>query len=124
MIIGTGIDIVKINRIEQAINRTEGFINGVFTDSEIEYFKKKNNRSDTIAGFFAAKEAVSKALGTGIRGFRLTDIEIKTDALGKPEINLSNKVIELFKLSSYRVHLSISHTDEDAIAFVVLEEVI
>ena len=123
MIVGTGVDIVKVDRIEKVVNRTSSFLKGSFTDNEIEYINKKKNKYETIAGFFAAKEAMSKALGTGFRGFRLTDIEIITNDLGKPEILLSEKIQELFKLKSYRAHLSISHTKDDAIAFVVLEEV-
>lgn len=121
MIIGVGVDIVKVERIKKSINRTESFLTKVFTEKEVDYFKKKNNNYETIAGYFAAKEAVSKALGTGIRGFRLTDIEICNDYLGKPEIHLSEKIKKLNKLEAYKAHLSISHTSEDAIAFVVLE---
>lgn len=123
MVVGTGVDIVKVNRIEKAVNRTEGFLKKSFTTKEINYFSIKNNKYETIAGFFAAKEAMSKALGTGIRGFRLNDIEIITNDLGKPEIFLSDKIEKLFNLKSYKVHVSISHTNEDAIAFVILEEV-
>lgn len=121
MIIGIGVDIVKVERIKKSIGRTESFLKKVFTEKEIDYFKKKNNNYETIAGYFAAKEAMSKALGTGIRGFRLTDIEICNDSLGKPEIYLSEKIEKLNNLKFYKAHLSISHTNEDAIAYVVLE---
>ena len=123
MIIGVGVDIVKVDRIKKVVSRTECFISKVFSENEIEYFNKKNNNFETIAGYFAAKEALSKALGTGIRGFRLTDIEIRNDVLGKPEIILSEKIKKINNISEYRAHLSISHTSEDAIAFVVLEGV-
>lgn len=123
MIKGIGVDVVKVQRIEKAVNRTKGFIKGVYTDKEVEYFNNKVNKYETMAGYFAAKEAISKALGTGIRGFRLTDIEISNDNLGKPEVILNDKIVNLFNLKSYKAHLSISHTSEEAIAFVVLEEV-
>lgn len=123
MIIGIGVDIVKVKRIEKALVRTEGFCKGVYSSEEIAYFSKKSNKYETAAGFFAAKEAFSKALGTGIRGFRLTDIIIKNDSLGKPDIYINDKVRNKFKLFNHKIHLSISHTDEEAIAYVVIEEV-
>lgn len=123
MIIGIGVDIVKVKRIKKALERTEGFCKGVFSLEEIAYFSNKNNKYETAAGFFAAKEAFSKALGTGIRGFRLTDIVVKNNSLGKPDIYISNKIKNKFKLEGNKIHLSISHTDEEAIAYVVIEEV-
>lgn len=123
MIIGIGVDIVKVKRIKKALERTEGFCKGVFSLEEIAYFSNKNNKYETAAGFFAAKEAFSKALGTGIRGFRLTDIVVKNNSLGKPDIYISNKIKNKFKLVNHKIHLSISHTDEEAIAYVVIEEV-
>lgn len=123
MIIGIGVDIVKVKRIKKALERTAGFCKGVFSLEEIAYFSNKNNKYETAAGFFAAKEAFSKALGTGIRGFRLTDIVVKNNSLGKPDIYISNKIKNKFKLVNHKIHLSISHTDEEAIAYVVIEEV-
>ena len=123
MIIGIGVDIVKVKRIKKVLERTEGFCKGVFSLEEIAYFSNKNNKYETAAGFFAAKEAFSKALGTGIRGFRLTDIVVKNNSLGKPDIYISNKIKNKFKLVNHKIHLSISHTDEEAIAYVVIEEV-
>ena len=123
MIIGIGVDIVKVKRIKKALERTEGFCKGVFSLEEIAYFSNKNNKYETAAGFFAAKEAFSKALGTGIRGFRLTDIVVKNNSLGKHDIYISNKIKNKFKLVNHKIHLSISHTDEEAIAYVVIEEV-
>ena len=92
MIIGIGTDIIEIDRIEKAINRNNGFLDKVFTAREIEMFKERNMRSEVIAGNFAAKEAVSKALGTGFRGFSLGDIEILRDQLGKPIVYLSDNI--------------------------------
>ena len=74
-----------------------------------------------MAGNFAAKEAVSKALGTGVRGFGLKDIEILRDELGKPIVEVSDKVKELIKVNNYLFNVSISHNRTCAIAFVVLE---
>lgn len=122
MIKGIGTDIIKVERVKKAVERTEGFLSKVFTTNEINYFKNKNNSYETLSGFFAAKEALSKALGTGIRGFRLTDIEVCHDKLDKPEIVLSEKIKDKFKLDNCNIYLTISHTSEDAIAFVIIEE--
>lgn len=121
MIKGIGTDIVKVERINKIINRTSTFLEGAFTKEEISYFNNKKNNIESIAGTFAAKEAVSKALGTGFRGFGLKDIEIIRNEYGKPEVKLSDKIVELFELTDYKIHLSISHSSDDAIAFVVLE---
>lgn len=121
MIVGIGTDIVKIDRIGNSIIRTRNFLSGVFSEEEIDYFNSKKNRTESIAGNFAAKEAVSKALGTGFRGFRPKDIQILRDDLGKPIVKLDKKIEEKFKLDNYNIHVSISHTDDDAIAFAVLE---
>lgn len=123
MIIGIGSDIVEVERIEKVIKRTKSFLKGAFTEKEIDYFSGKKNKYESIAGIFAAKEAVSKALNTGIRGFKLKDIEIVHTELGKPIINLSEKVINKFQLENCRVHVTISHTDKNAISFAVIEEV-
>ena len=121
MIIGIGTDIIEINRIERAINSNKNFIKKVFTEKEIEMFNKRNMRSEVIAGNFAAKEAISKALGTGIKGFSLVDIAILRDEFGKPIAHLSN-VIEKIINKEYRLNISISHNKTSAIAFAILEE--
>ena len=121
MIIGIGTDIIEIDRIEAAINNNKNFIKKVFTEKEIEMFNKRNMRSEVIAGNFAAKEAVSKALGTGIRGFSLIDIEVLRDEFGKPVAYLNN-VIENIINKKYKLNISISHNKTSAIAFAILEE--
>lgn len=126
MIIGIGVDIIEIERVEQAIQKNKNFINKLFTEEEINYFNNRNMNSEVIAGNFAAKEAVSKALGTGIRGFSFKDIEVLRNKLGKPEVTLHNgaKLIGsklVRNNSSLRIHLSISHNNSSAIAYAVLE---
>ena len=121
MIIGIGTDIIEIDRIEKAINRNNGFLDKVFTTREIEMFKERNMRAEVIAGNFAAKEAVSKALGTGFRGFSLVDIEILRDQLGKPIVYLSDNMKKIIN-AKHKINVSISHNRTSAIAFVVLEE--
>jgi len=121
MIIGIGTDIIEIERIEKVINRTNSFIEKSFTNNEIEYFKSKGLKGNVIAGNFAAKEAISKAMGTGFRGFGLKDIEVLRDKLGKPIVKLSDKIYELLDIKEFNIHISISHSKENAIAYAVME---
>lgn len=121
MIIGIGTDIIEIERIEIAVKRTKGFINKLFTENEINIFESRGFKSEVIAGNFAAKEAVSKALGTGFRGFGVKDIEILRDELGKPVVNLNSNVYEILKRKDVNIHLSISHNRTSAIAYAVME---
>lgn len=122
MIIGIGTDIIEIKRIECALERNSSFINKLFTENEIDYLKSRKMRPESVAGRFAAKEAVSKALGTGIRGFEFKDIEIDKNTLGKPIVSLRGEAKKLGeKLGNYKIHLSISHSKENAIAYAVLE---
>ena len=89
--------------------------------NEIEYFKLKGLKGNVIAGNFAAKEAISKAIGTGFRGFGLKDIEVLRDELGKPVVNLSDKIYKLLDVKEFNMHISISHSKENAIAYAVME---
>ena len=123
MIIGIGTDIIEINRIEKAIERNKNFLEKVFTVNEIEMFKKRNMRFEVIAGNFAAKEAISKAIGSGFRGFSLLDIEILRDDLGKPRVYLNENIDKIIK-RRYIVNVSISHNKTSAIAFALLEELL
>lgn len=121
MIFGIGTDIIEIERIETAIKRNTKFLEKMFTEREIELFKDRNFKNETIAGSFCVKEAVSKALGTGIRGFAFKDIEVLRDSLGKPEVILGDKITNIIN-NKLKVHASISHNNDTAIAFVVIEE--
>ncbi|HCL4446499.1 TPA: holo-ACP synthase [Clostridium botulinum] len=123
MIYGIGTDITEIRRIEKAITRNKNFINKLFTKNEMDLWEKKNFKLEFIAGRFAAKEAISKALGTGIRDFNFKDIEIINNELGKPQVILKPKAENIIrKISkSYKIHLSISHEKEYAIAYALLE---
>lgn len=119
-IYGIGIDIVEIYRIKEAINKNEKFLNRVFTKEEIEYFKSKNLNSNTISGNFAGKEAVSKAIGTGIRNYNFRDIEILRDNQGKPIVNVKNNLINICKeLKIKEILISISHSKNYAVANAV-----
>lgn len=117
--IGIGNDIVEIERISKAIEK-DGFKKRVFTDAEISQIEGKGNRSESYAGRFSAKEAISKALGTGVRGFKLVDIEILNNPLGKPKVTLKGNLEE--KNSRYVVEISISHCKEYATAVALIME--
>ena len=113
-IFGIGTDIVNIKRLEKSLkNYGSQFKNRIFTKNEIIYCDKKNNPIPYYAKRFAAKEALSKALGTGIRkGIDLKNIEVTNDALGKPSINLKGDVAKhlrkKIKTKKYSIYLSLS----------------
>lgn len=117
--IGIGNDIIEIKRIEKAIQK-DNFIKKVFTENEIKLFELKGKRAEFFAGRFAAKEAISKSLGTGFRDFSLTDIEILNNELGKPFIIFKNK-IEAYN-TKYSANISISHCKEYATAVAIIFE--
>lgn len=123
MIMGIGTDIIEIDRIEKAVKSTKLFIDKLFTEKEITMFELRGFKSEIIAGNFAAKEAISKALGTGFRNIGLKDIEVLRDDLGKPVVNLSNNVYDILKRRDINMHLSISHNRTSAIAYAVIEVV-
>lgn len=119
-IYGVGIDIVEIHRIENAINKNKRFLNKIFTEKEIEYFKSKNLNKNTISGNFAGKEAISKAIGTGIRNYNFKDIEILRDDKGKPFVNVHNNLINICEeLKIKEILISISHSKDYAVANAV-----
>lgn len=117
-IYGIGTDIIEIERIKEAINRTSAFKTKVYSKKEIEYIEKKKNPYASYAGRFAAKEAVSKALGTGVRGFSLSDIEILNDNLGKPIVYLYNEVKKVAQ--NLKIQISISHSRDYAVSTVII----
>lgn len=122
MIIGVGVDIIEIRRISEAVKRNSRFLDKIFTEVELKYLKERKLRAEHIAGRFAAKEAVSKALGTGIRGFGLKDIEIDRTELGKPLVILKGKAKSLAEQQGdYKIHLSISHGEDNAVAYAIIE---
>ena len=121
MIVGIGNDIIEIERIEKAISK-EGFKNKIYTQRELENIEKRGNRTETYAGIFSAKEAISKAIGTGVREFSLIDLEILNDDLGKPYVVVSEKLDKILKnkKESYQIEISISHSKKYAIAMAII----
>jgi len=120
MIKGIGIDIIEIDRIRQAIIKNSRFMDKIFTADEKKIFERRNYSPQTIAGHFAAKEAVSKALGTGIKNIQWRDIEILNDSLGKPCVRLYNNAKSLaYSMNIDKISISISHSRENAVALAV-----
>ena len=121
MIVGIGNDIIEIERIEKAILK-EGFKNKVYTERELENIEKRGNRTETYAGIFSAKEAISKAIGTGVREFSLIDLEILNDDLGKPYVVVSEKLDKILrnKKENYQIEISISHSKKYATAMAII----
>jgi len=123
MILGTGIDIIEVDRIQSAAERP-AFLEKIFTPNEQAYYKKCGCNPQTLAGTFAAKEAIAKALATGFNGIGWRDIEILRDEnTGKPYVKLWNAALErMHDLGGSHLHLSISHIKSAAVAQAVLEE--
>jgi holo-[acyl-carrier protein] synthase len=124
MIIGTGIDIAEVPRIQQSFERFgERFLQRIYTPAEMRYCDSKANRFERYAARFAAKEAAMKALGTGwSHGVRWRDCEVVRLPGGRPSISFHGKAAEVAaKLGVKHAALSLSHTVEQAIAQVILE---
>ncbi|MGL4796398.1 MAG: holo-ACP synthase [Paraclostridium sp.] len=124
-ILDIGIDIVEIDRIQEAVNKNKRFLEKLFTEKEIKYFESKNFRIETIAGNFAAKEAISKAIGTGIRNFNFIDIEVLRNDLGKPIVKTYNNLNDMcIDYNVLEIKVSISHSNKYAVAnaIVIIKE--
>ena len=123
MIYGTGVDIVNIDRIKRSLEKNEGFRELVFTQKEVEYCDREKANYESYAARFAAKEAFLKALGTGWRGeLSFNEIEVFNDEFGKPGIRLYGDTLKEYrKLPGGRVHVSLSHTAQQAVAYVIIE---
>jgi holo-[acyl-carrier protein] synthase len=124
VILGTGIDLAEVARIREAVERYgRRFLERVFTAGEIAYVENKANRYERYAARFAAKEAGMKAIGTGWRrGVRWQDFEVRNRRSGRPELLLHGVAAEVARsLGVERIHLSLTHTESMAQAFVILE---
>jgi holo-[acyl-carrier protein] synthase len=122
---GIGIDLVTVARIQHSIEKYgDRFKKRIYSATEIQYCDSKPHPSLHYAARFAAKEAFVKALGTGFRfSIKHTEIETQHDQLGKPVLVLYGKALEeVNKQGVTTYHLSLSHTDEQATAVIVLEK--
>ena len=122
MIVGIGVDLVKIDRIGKAGKDHPGFLEKVFTEQERAYCSRQKFPAQHFAGRFAAKEAVLKAIGTGwSAGVKWTDMEVLHGEGGGPVVNISGRVKDLMDLKGVKqILLSYSHDEGYAVAQVVL----
>lgn len=125
MIVGSGIDVVEISRIQHAMDRYgERFLNRVYLQSEQSYCKRKRNSAESFAARFAAKEAAAKALGTGISfGVNWLEIEVVRESSGKPTLRFHGRAAQIAgRLGAANSVLSLTHSAQIAVASVVLED--
>lgn len=135
MIIGIGIDIIEVSRVKALVRRKTA-LNRIFTPAEISYCRRKRYEAESFAARFAAKEAFLKAIGTGwgtSKSPKWTEIQIipisrdpvrGTNSKSQiPTIEITGKAKQIAqRLGVKRIHLSLSHTKQQAVAFVVLEK--
>jgi holo-[acyl-carrier protein] synthase len=125
MIVGSGIDLVEIARIRSSHERYgQRFLDRIYTAGEQAYCLRKRNSAESLAARFAAKEAGAKALGTGIsHGVSWLEIEVVREPSGRPSIRYYGRAREFAsRLGAARAALSLTHTDELAMANVILED--
>ena len=125
MIVGTGIDIVEIDRIKRSIIKySDRFKNKVFTQREIDYCHSQADPAKHFAARFSVKEAVLKCFGTGMAGGILwKDVEVDNKKSGQPTLNLYGKGKELFnQLNIKHIHISITHDKSYAVAHAIAEK--
>ncbi|XRX42419.1 MAG: holo-ACP synthase [Buchnera aphidicola (Eriosoma harunire)] len=123
-ILGIGIDIVSLTRIEKTIIKFHTmFFKRILSKNELKNLKNTNNKINYLANRFAAKEATVKALGTGIqKKIQFKNIELYNDQLGKPKINLSGAALQLIlKKKIVSIHVSLSHERLFTYAMVIME---
>lgn len=117
-----GTDIIEISRIEKACRKHKRFLHRFFTKDELPANREYPGFYAHVAGKYAAKEAVAKALGSGFRGFKWHDIEILNDNLGRPYALLKGNALDLLKDRGFKdVIVTISHCDEYAVAFAIVK---
>ena len=122
MIYGVGTDIVEVGRMEEAIKK-KNFLSRLFTEKEQQYMQHRNLHPQVIAGNFAAKEAVVKALGIGFSAFSILEIEILRNEKGQPYARCLGKAEEFIKNCRIsKIHISISHEKHYATAMAVAEQ--
>ena len=118
MLTGVGCDLIELERVKKACEK-EAFLLRVYTEEER---RQAGGKASRLAGNFAVKEAVSKVFGTGFRSFELRDIEVLRDELGKPYVRLYRGAQALAEdLKIRKIHVSITNTEEQAMAFAVGE---
>ncbi len=128
MIYGIGTDIIEVDRLKKSLQRTTGLIHRIFSAIEISHCtsnnQERNLNFEKLSARFAAKEAFLKACGTGLRGeYKLTEISITNDELGKPAITLTGKSKKEFETNiNGKIFVSLSHLQSIAQAVVIIEK--
>jgi holo-[acyl-carrier protein] synthase len=125
MLIGTGVDLIEIERIAKSIERFGvRFLQRVYTEREIAYCSRKRSSAESFAARFAAKEAAAKALGTGIsRGVTWSEFQVEREPGGRPTLELRGRAQVLARELGVRsISLSLTHTGSMAMAMVVMED--
>jgi holo-[acyl-carrier protein] synthase len=116
-----GVDLIEIERVDQLLEKYgEKFLKRIYTEVEIKYCSKKQNKG-SFAARFAAKEAIFKATGLGLgKSMTWKDVEVINDEKGKPEVKLYGRTAEI--LADKTIQLSLSHSRDAAIAIVVVHD--
>lgn len=118
MIYGIGVDMITMTRMEKACGK-ESFLERVFSCKEIDLYRGKSAK---LAANFAAKEAFSKALGTGVRGFDLREVELFRDGLGKPYYCFSGRAAEIVEKNGLKAFVSVTDENDTVVVMTVLEQ--
>ncbi len=114
-----GVDMTTVSRIEKSCEK-ENFRNFVFTQKELDaFYNREKPKFTSLAANFAAKEAFSKAIGTGVRGFSLNEIEVLRNELGKPYLTFYGKAADIVLKTGYSFDVSLSHEGDMAVAVVI-----
>lgn len=124
-IIGIGIDICEILRVKRLYEKyNHSFLKKILTEKEIQDFYERNESLSFLAGRFAAKESIVKALGTGFTGgISFQDFTVFNDKYGAPKLDVMNSALEIKEAKNInQIHLSISHEKNYAVASVILEK--
>ncbi len=121
MILGIGVDLTSVIRIQKIIEKyNDAFLNRIYSKEEIQYCEQfGKTKFAHYAARFAAKEAFIKAAGEHLKYFKFNEVKVINDKNGKPILELSKNIADNFK--NYHFHISLTHTEDNAIAFVVAE---
>jgi holo-[acyl-carrier protein] synthase len=121
-VIGIGVDVVEIERFRASLRRTPSMRSRLFTEVELEYVAAKADPVPSLAARFAAREATMKALGLGLGAFGFHDVWVERADSGAPSLAVTGRAAELAAAAGVvRWHLSVSHSDTVAIAYVIAE---
>ena len=122
MVVGIGIDAVDIDRFRESLARTPSMRNRVFTSRELEDVAEQVDPIPSLAARFAAREAVMKSMGLGLGGFDFHDVWVERTPSGRPELRVTGRAAERAAVLAVQSwHLSLTHTDHLAVAYVVAD---